>query len=109
MSRRSKGRDFEKKAQAEMEAEGWVCWRPSYSKYGVQDILGNWDMLCVKDGKELKFIQVKSGNVSGGMKKLKEKLSKDFLTHKPKLTAELWEWKKLKSFKGWRKTDVIKD
>lgn len=105
MSKRSKGRAYEIKAKEEMEASGWVCWIPPQASFNTSspDIFELFDLVC-KKGNQITFIQVKSGNASGGMKKVREKITAFLPSKRMQVISELWEWKNLKSLKGWRKT-----
>ena len=102
MSTRTKGREYELKAQKELEAEGWICWRPPAAKYQSQDIFDLYDLLCIK-GNKLKFVQVKSGNAQGGFAAIRKRMT-GFFKKEMAVTGELWEWKTLKSKTGWKKT-----
>jgi Holliday junction resolvase-like predicted endonuclease len=58
MSRRSKGKYYEKKARDLLTSQGFICETKNYSRFQGQDFYNLFDILAVKD--HVKLIQVKT-------------------------------------------------
>jgi len=88
---------YEKKAQAELEKEGWeVDWkvRPFRVSKGYQvDFLARFDLLCYRRG-TLRLIAIKGHQ--GVPKELRDKI-KDF--NVDKIVKEIWVFRKNKTIK----------
>jgi len=72
MRANTKGSLHEREAVAEYEHMGWIVFKPQKtSMFGTQDIFNMFDFCAVKDN-ELHFVQVKTANTRGFLKKLQE-------------------------------------
>ena len=60
----SKGRRRERQADELYSNAGYETFRPPRSKFGETDMLGLFDIMAVKVGEPVRFIQVKSNQVS---------------------------------------------
>lgn len=86
INRKRRGQKIEKLAQAILEKEKFLVWRPPKVKFQSQDILGLFDLIALS-GKELKLVQVHKG------RKRPYKSGKIFKLKKPKkVSFELWVW-----------------
>lgn len=65
MSAKSKGRANEKKVEAKLMAEGWLCERvKGGSKFAKSiDFFGLWDIIAVKAG-DIKWVQSKTNRLA---------------------------------------------
>jgi len=71
-----KGYRSELDAVHEYEKRGWTVYKPQkVSRFGTQDIFGMFDLVAISppspNGCEIHFVQVKSNNTRGFLKKLK--------------------------------------
>jgi len=68
----TKGSLHEREAVREYEARGWTVYRPPKTRYGARDIFGLFDFVAISpSGSEIHFVQVKTNNTRGFLKKLK--------------------------------------
>jgi len=67
-----KGYRSELEAVHEYEKRGWTVYKPPKSRFSTQDIFGLFDFVAISpDGSEIHFVQVKTNNTRGFLKKLK--------------------------------------
>ena len=72
MSARSKGARSELEAQKELEAQGYIVYKPQKtSRFGSQDIWNKFDLAGIRES-DIKFVQVKTNTTAGFLKVLKE-------------------------------------
>lgn len=72
MSNSSVGALHEREAVAKYQSEGWQVFRPQKtSMYGSQDIFNMWDLVAIKETR-LHFVQVKTKDTDGFLKKLQK-------------------------------------
>jgi hypothetical protein len=72
MSSASKGAQYEREAMAVLESQGWTVYRagkvlqripardgkPAFSRSSQHDILGAFDLMAIKPGEPVRFVQV---------------------------------------------------
>lgn len=98
MSNRSKGNRAERKAELELQKDGWITYRVKGATKFIKnvDIFSLFDIVARKD-RNIRWIQVKS-NRQATIQPYKDY----YYTYcSPNESVELWTWQ---DRKGWRKT-----
>lgn len=96
MSTNSKGNEYEKRAVALLEADDWLihrAQRTSYQRGGIwrsnnNDVFNIFDIVAVRAGKQVRFIQVTD---TGHMDKKRVKM-RPLLRHFTESSVEIWGW-----------------
>lgn len=103
---RAKGRRYEKKAERELQAEGWTTYLvpPSRMWQKNQDVFFLFDIFCCQAGK-FRLIQIKTNQMCS-LKKYREFYYDNMCEN---LSCEVWCYYQLgksKTYKGWRKVII---
>lgn len=104
MSSRRKGQRTERKAQKNLENNGWNVYKCQLgSKYTKNDAYGITDIIATQPRQPVRFIQIKTNN-SNKANMYKEK-APQILPLQGFATFELWIWW---NYKGWEKRRLVK-
>lgn len=93
---RRKGNRTERKAENRLKQQGYRCSRMPHTRYGDNDHFQLYDIIAVKPGEPVKFIQVKTNKPPNLSEFKKKALEKTPLKHGE---IEIWTWH---DYKGWK-------
>lgn len=99
---RAKGNRIERKAEDRLEDQGYSTARKNNSRYGASDFYNLYDIVAVKTGEPVRFIQVKANSFPNLTEFKQESQSIIPVEH---AVVELWCWH---DYKGWE-IRVLKD
>jgi len=100
---RQKGNRLEREASEQLQNQGYKTSRMPHTRYGENDILGQFDILASKPDAPFKLIQVKANQAS----KLAE-FKKSCRKNIPFQHAEIEYWIKY-DYQGWEKRRLNKE